>query len=213
MISAAGHSTPASPAGGQPGRSRSHRHPGREPLVWLVVGIPLLTVVAGLITLWIAFQRADSNVTEDYYKEGLAINRKIERDQRARDYGLSGSMNFAAEGGSAGSIVATTERTSAAREVPGLAVELDLSGAVQAFEPQVTLRMTHPVHKSLDRQVLLQGFGGGRYRGRLDDGGAAGTRWMLAVETPGWRLGLDGLNRIGAGTRLAIDAVQRATRP
>jgi hypothetical protein len=83
----------AAPAGApaQPDAA-ARRHPLREPLVWLVAGIPLLTIVAGLVTLWIAFQRADSNVTEDYYKEGLTINRRIERDEQARAMQLAGRL-------------------------------------------------------------------------------------------------------------------------
>lgn len=33
--------------------------PWRNPMVWLVVGLPLAAVVAGFITLWIAAHDAD----------------------------------------------------------------------------------------------------------------------------------------------------------
>ncbi|MCX7202154.1 MAG: FixH family protein [Burkholderiales bacterium] len=56
----------------------------KEPLVWLVVGIPGLTIVAGLVTWWIAAQRADSDVADDHYRRGLAINRVLEREEAAR---------------------------------------------------------------------------------------------------------------------------------
>jgi uncharacterized protein len=168
-----------------------HRHPLREPLVWLVAGIPLLTIVAGMITLWIAFQRADSNVTEDYYKEGLGINRRIERDDQARAYGLAGQFTVAPD-------------AFATADGRRLAIELDLSGEPQAFEPQVRLRMTHPVHQSLDRQVVLHGVGGGRYRGQLLADGLDGTRWTLAIETDAWRVGMPGLSSIAPGTRLQV---------
>lgn len=169
----------------------AHRHPLREPLVWLVAGIPLLTIVAGMFTLWIAFQRADSNVTEDYYKEGLGINRRLERDDQARAYRLEGQLVVVP------GAFATTDGQR-------LAIELDLSGEPQAFEPQVTLHMTHPVQQSLDRLVVLQGVGGGRYRGQLQAGGLDGTRWTLAVEADAWRVGMPGLSSIGPGIRLQV---------
>jgi hypothetical protein len=64
--------------------------------------------------------------------------------------------------------------------------------------------MTHPVHQSLDRLVVLQAVGGGRYRGQLDAEGLGGTRWSLALETGRWRTAVPGLNAIAAGTRLAV---------
>jgi hypothetical protein len=35
------------------------RDPWRNPMVWLVVGLPLAAVVAGFITLWIAATHVD----------------------------------------------------------------------------------------------------------------------------------------------------------
>ena len=177
----------------QPG-GEAHCHPLREPLVWLVAGIPLLTIVAGLVTLWIAFQRADSNVTEDYYKEGLGINRRIERDDEARALRLAGRLSADRE------LIASAD----GRQLP---LDLALTGAPQAFEPQVSLRMTHPVHQSLDRLVVLQAAGNGRYRGQTDAEGLAGTRWSLALETRNWRVALPGLNAIAAGSRLDVGDV------
>lgn len=199
------------PVSGEPPAGPAHRHPGREPLVWLVAGIPLLTIVAGLVTLWIAFQRADSNVTEDYYKEGLAINRRIERDEQARAYRLAGHLTVSAERISAGDGPSAADRMPAG-DGPGLMLDLTLAGESDAFEPQVTVRMTHPVRQSLDRMVVLHGLGAGRYQGRLESAGLAGTRWTLAVETARWRLALPGLNPIGAGTRLEIAPGRPAPR-
>lgn len=169
----------------------AHRHPLREPLVWLVAGIPLLTIVAGLVTLWIAFQRADSNVTDDYYKEGLGINRRIERDDLARALGVAGRLSTDRE------FIATADGRR-------LAIDLALTGAPQAFEPQVSLRMTHPVHQSLDRLVVLQAVGNGRYRGQTDAEGLDGTRWSLALETSNWRLALPGVNALAGGSLLEL---------
>ena len=48
---------------------------------------PGLVVVAGIATAVIAFRGADGLVADDYYKQGLGINRQIARDQAARDLG------------------------------------------------------------------------------------------------------------------------------
>jgi hypothetical protein len=189
MIAAAEPLVPAQAPAGPP-QAKMHRHPLREPLVWLAFGIPLLTVVAGLVTLWIAFQRADSNVSEEYYKEGLGINRRIERDELALAYRVAGQLTV-------GDVIATGD----GRRLP---LDLVLSGASDAFEAQVILRMTHPVRQSLDRLVVLRAVGSGRYRGQVDAEGLDGTRWLLAVETPAWRLALPGLKGIASGARLDL---------
>jgi hypothetical protein len=188
MIAAAEPLVPL-PAPPEPSSAKMDRHPLREPLVWLVFGIPLLTVVAGLATLWIAFQRADSNVSEDYYKEGLGINRRIERDDLALAYRVDGQLTVGS------GVIATGD----GRHLP---LDLVMTGVSDAFEAQVTLRMTHPVRQSLDRLVVLQAVGSGRYRGQLDADGLEKTRWLLAIETPAWRLALPGLRGIASGARL-----------
>ena len=44
---------------------------------------PFAVIVAGLFTAWLAVTRADPLVVDNYYKEGLAINQVIARDQAA----------------------------------------------------------------------------------------------------------------------------------
>ena len=53
----------------------------REPWPWILMSVPATAVVAGIITLWLAVSSADGLVAEDYYKQGLAINRVIEREE------------------------------------------------------------------------------------------------------------------------------------
>lgn len=60
----------------------------REPLVWLVIAIPALTVVAGLSTVLIARRGADDPVADDVRKEGLAIHQDPARDRAATALGV-----------------------------------------------------------------------------------------------------------------------------
>lgn len=43
----------------------------KEPMVWLVAGLPLSAVIAGLTTVWIAANNADTPLTDQYRKEGM----------------------------------------------------------------------------------------------------------------------------------------------
>jgi hypothetical protein len=45
--------------------------------VWLVISGPLVVVVAGVITAWIAFTQQDPVLAQDYYRQGLNINKTL----------------------------------------------------------------------------------------------------------------------------------------
>ena len=56
---------------------------------WFIISLPASAVIAGLITVYIAFENADSLVADDYYKSGLAINNRIKQQQNAASKGLA----------------------------------------------------------------------------------------------------------------------------
>ena len=145
---------------------------------WFLIALPATVVVAGLSTWWIAARSADSLVVDDYYKEGLAINRVLHRQELARTLGLS------------------------ARIVPGAdGVDVELSGSDQPAA--MTLMLSHPLDAKLDRSVSLAQILPGVYRGDLSL--EPGSRWIWRLEPLGsapemtWRL--DGdlvVNRVDA---------------
>ena len=53
-----------------------------------IVALPATTVVAGISTLIIANNVKDSPVSDNYYKEGLAINQELSRRETAEKYAL-----------------------------------------------------------------------------------------------------------------------------
>ncbi|MEI8256763.1 MAG: FixH family protein [Deltaproteobacteria bacterium] len=66
-----------------------------EPLVWLVIAIPALTVVAGLTTVVTAFRKADVEVSDDVRREGLAIHQDPTRDNAATALGVAATLSLA----------------------------------------------------------------------------------------------------------------------
>jgi hypothetical protein len=66
----------------------------REPWIWIVMAPPAVAVVAGIATIWIAAAGADGLVAEDYYKQGLGINKVIAREERARALGLAAGLEM-----------------------------------------------------------------------------------------------------------------------
>lgn len=62
---------------------------------WLLISGPLGVLIAGAITLWLAFDGADGVVADDYYKQGLAINRRLAREDEARSQGIDATVAWA----------------------------------------------------------------------------------------------------------------------
>lgn len=69
----------------------------REPWPWLLIAGPAAVLVAGAATTWIAFASADGLVAEDYYKQGMGINRRLAREEEARRLGISAEVRLAAD--------------------------------------------------------------------------------------------------------------------
>lgn len=51
--------------------------------VWLVVAGPAIVVVAAFVTLYLAVTRPDPVITEDYYRQGIEINKTLGDDAQA----------------------------------------------------------------------------------------------------------------------------------
>ncbi len=49
-------------------------------LVWLVFAGPAVVVVAGFVTLYLAITRPDPLVSQDYYRQGIEINKTLGND-------------------------------------------------------------------------------------------------------------------------------------
>ena len=68
--------------------SSEHRPWYREGSVWLIIAFPVIAIIGCAITIVIAIASSDGLVADDYYKQGLAINQTIARDEEARALGL-----------------------------------------------------------------------------------------------------------------------------
>jgi hypothetical protein len=145
-----------------------HHHPARhkpwyrEPWPWLIMSGPAIVVVAGITTAVIAFRTADGLVADDYYKQGLMINKQIARDDAARTLGIEGEVRLA----------------------PGI-VRVTLRSAA-ALPDRLTLRLVHPSRASEDRIVHLARQADAEYEAPLP--ALAPAHWLAIVETPQWRV-------------------------
>jgi len=66
---------------------------------WLLMLGPIVVIVAGSITGWLAYTRQDAMVVDDYYKRGKAINQDLRRDRVASAMRLSFAARYDAAKG------------------------------------------------------------------------------------------------------------------
>jgi hypothetical protein len=142
----------------------------REPWPWILMAGPAAAVVAGAVTIWIAFASADGLVVDDYYKQGLAINRVLARDENARRAGIAARVLITSGQGSGKA-----------------GIDVVLGGRVDLPE-ELVVRLSHASRAGNDREVRLRHVDANRYAAMLPPLPAG--NWRVSVEdTQGqWRV-------------------------
>jgi hypothetical protein len=133
----------------------------REPWPWLLMAGPAAVLVAGAATTWIAFASADGLVAEDYYKQGLSINRRLAREDAAHRLGLSARIE----------------------------IEAKLRVTLQGARPEVLfVHLAHATRAGHDVRLRLTQTVPGIYEAELPPLPAG--RWRIAIEDPRgtWRI-------------------------
>jgi hypothetical protein len=136
---------------------------------WFLIALPLASVLGGLATVVIALNSRDGLVVDDYYKEGLAINRVLARDRRAAELGLTAAVNL----------------DSASGEVSARVV----SRVLEELPPErLRLSLQHPTRAHMDQSLELHWVPDGAYAGTLAP--LAEGNWYLLLEPVAgdWRL-------------------------
>jgi hypothetical protein len=138
----------------------------REPWPWLIMSGPALVLVAGAITTWIAFASADGLVAEDYYKQGLAINKVLAREEAATSRGISLEMK---------------------KKENLLSVELKGDDPAALFA-----HLVHATREGHDVRLRLARVAPGLYEAELP--ALPAGRWRIAIEDPKseWRITKEG---------------------
>jgi hypothetical protein len=142
-------------------------------IVWLVTGIPALTVVAGLTTVFLAGHNADAIVSDDFRKEGIAINRDPARDEAAAELGVGARVS-----------------------VDAGTVSVDLHAGRAEPPRRLVAILSHATRAPLDRMVTLERGADGTYSIALPD--LARGHWYLELTPPDrtWRLTADFVDRL-----------------
>ena len=140
--------------------------------LWFIVFFPALAIVAGIITINIAIDNADSLVRDDYYKAGLAINEDLALDQATADKNIQADVTIDANIGE---------------------VHIELQGELTQLPDSLILDFIHPTIQKQDFSISARHSGQGRYLSQLNQ--SLHNHWYLQISdrtltgtAPNWRL-------------------------
>ena len=155
---------------------------------WLLMAGPLMVVIAGVFTAYLAVTSNDGLVDDDYYKQGLAVNKLGERDRQAAALGLQAEVMQRSDGAQLRILL---------RAGPDVALPAEL-----------VLRLVHPTRGGADQRVVLRADGGGSYSGQLASPLAG--RWHLTLEDDRQRWRLTGTWLIEKNASLRLSSEDKA---
>ncbi len=112
---------------------------------WFLIALPGSIVIASFYMLYLAYTGADDLITDDYYRDGLAINQRIEQDRTASALSMAADLRFDLQSGE---------------------VFVALSGKAKA--PALQLMLLHPFEQDRDKVIPLRQISDGNYRGDLE---------------------------------------------
>lgn len=138
----------------------------KEPWPWILMAGPVIVIISGFVTAWLAIESYDGLVSDDYYKQGLAVNQRMQRDHQAQAMGLHADVMLA-----------------------GRNVRLLLgANAVANYPEKIVLKVMHPTQAGRDQLVQMTSEGHGFYGGQLTT--EISGRWHVSIEDPAaqWRL-------------------------
>jgi hypothetical protein len=123
---------------------------------WLLVSGPASVLVAGAVTTWLAFASADGLVVADYYRQGLAINKVLAREEAATRLGIAVEVS-----------------------IDGESLRVTLKNA----NPEALLvHLAHATRAEHDQRLRLARAADGLYQASVEP--MAPGRWHIVVEDP-----------------------------
>lgn len=155
----------------------------KEPMVWLVAGLPIVAVIASFTTYYIAADKPDTLVNAGYHKEGMAPSKDTALDDRA--VALSVSADLALNDGIA---------------------KLKLNGQFQSPPASLQLLLLHPTQSNQDVVVPFKGVGMGQYTGVISAGIIGKRQWILMPIDNAWRLSGELMLPMTSVVRLTSDS-------
>ena len=134
--------------------------------MWFLIAIPLSSVLVGMVVLWRAVDTDDVLVVDDYYKQGLAINKTLDRDLVAREFSRDSTLRCV-------------------RAFDQIHLVLNAKDAF-THPPEIHLGLYHATKKGFDREITLTRISDTGYSGALPE--LIAGRWYVTLFHEHWRL-------------------------
>lgn len=150
---------------------------------WLLMLGPVLVIIAGTYTCWLAFTRPDALVVDDYYMQGKTINQDLRRDRAAAALGLHAALRYDP---ATGRLLATMQSHG---KPMASAVRLHLVHSTQPAK-DIVLMMTPDAAGGMSAPLPM-----------LEQ-----TRWRVLIENPAREWRLAGIWAWPAQTGIILDA-------
>jgi hypothetical protein len=152
------------------------------PMVWMIIAIPLSSVLVGMLMLWFAIDSADGLVVDDYQQQGKEINRTLARNTFAVTHGIDAELRLLPQSGV-------------------LTVRMSLQKPL-VLADTLSLRFVHRTRAGKDIEIKLQKSGELEYIAPLPQ--LAPSNWIVLIETSEWRI--RGLLPIPGNEPIKLDA-------
>ncbi len=133
---------------------------------WFLITIPAITIVYCMLMIYVAITSENSLVSDNYYKDGLAINQSLALDNRAKELNLSATLSFSEKG----------------------RVAVILDGDLASQPSFLTLKMVHPTLDGQDIETKLLPEPGNTYSTQFKQ--TLSGRWYVDIISHDntWRL-------------------------
>jgi len=124
---------------------------------WFLIGLLASSITFSLLYLTLSIRYYDGSVGGDYYKQGLAINEQLAKQEHAKTLGLEAMMRADPQTGD---------------------IVVDLQG--ERRPERLHLALIFPTDSDRDRSVSLEHVRNGRYVGAIDE--PLNYRWYLQLQ-------------------------------
>jgi hypothetical protein len=163
----------------------------KEPMVWLVVGLPIIAVIASFASYYFAARDPDSLVKSDYRTEGFAVvTQRTEADKAAAAMGIYGELS-----------------------VRNGQMVIMLKGRMAAIPDRVALNIVHPTREKRDIHILLERARDLSYIAALPEVGSGKRILILEPESRAWRISGQWMAPFSGMTELAAAEKNPSTHP
>jgi hypothetical protein len=142
----------------------------KEPLMFLVVGVPVIAVCWGMVIITLAVTGKDSLVSDSYYRDGMAYTENNTFIDKAKRLQVKAGMVYNQD-----------------------EIRVTITGYLDEQPSFLLLQLIHPTLETRDESVMLQQTADGSYLGLSENSHLGKRKLWLQSPDQEWMLKDEGL--------------------